>query len=94
MESLYHNASKSSKREILRIKDGQHNDSWVKGGELYWLKFREFLDACLKHSPISPSINSPSNTKKVHKPVPLSNSEISLLDNEDDIELIDAKEAN
>ncbi|XXQ39521.1 Serine aminopeptidase S33 domain-containing protein [Plasmodiophora brassicae] len=43
MEALYAAAVSSPHKEIHRVEDGTHNDTWLKGGEAYVAKMLEFI---------------------------------------------------
>ncbi len=45
MQKLYDLAVHSSKREILTIPDGTHNETWKLGGELYLQSILKFLQS-------------------------------------------------
>jgi fermentation-respiration switch protein FrsA (DUF1100 family) len=45
MQKLYDLADHSSKREILRIPDGTHNETWRIGGDLYLESILKFLQS-------------------------------------------------
>jgi len=47
MRSLYENSVKSIKKVFHVIPNGTHNDTWVKGGVLYWQVFDKFVRDCL-----------------------------------------------
>jgi fermentation-respiration switch protein FrsA (DUF1100 family) len=43
MQKLYELATRSSKKEILRIENGTHNETWKNGGEEYLQAILQFL---------------------------------------------------
>ena len=44
MLNLYKLAENAKFKLDLKIPDGTHNDTWLKGDNDYWSKFKEFLE--------------------------------------------------
>lgn len=49
MEVLMNTAAKSPLKKMTTFGDGKHNDTWEKGGELYWNVQASFIQECLRH---------------------------------------------
>lgn len=43
MDKLYEGASNSSEKEMFKIENGTHNESWIQCGDPYFTKIREFI---------------------------------------------------
>lgn len=43
MDKLFEAARNSKKKELYKILNGTHNDTWIKGGDQYVMKIREFI---------------------------------------------------
>lgn len=59
--------AKAQKSRLLRnivFPEGQHNDTWEKGGDKYWEVFGEFLKECLGGAPSTPSSKGQSILKE------------------------------
>ncbi|KAL0232913.1 hypothetical protein GEMRC1_011660 [Eukaryota sp. GEM-RC1] len=46
-ERLYAEATKSTMKQFVSIKDGSHNETWLRGGEVYDSAFKLFVYNCL-----------------------------------------------
>mmetsp|Transcript_119018 Transcript_119018/g.333396 ORF Transcript_119018/g.333396 Transcript_119018/m.333396 type:complete len:385 (+) Transcript_119018:151-1305(+) len=55
MIRLYKATGLSKLVKIHVIKDGTHNETWIKGGNEYWVAFREFLNQAAKQTSLSSS---------------------------------------
>lgn len=48
MDRLYQAAEKSTFKRMYKVETGEHNDTWIKGGEDYFEEFDDFIQKCVK----------------------------------------------
>eukprot|EP00470_Lotharella_oceanica_P004353 CAMPEP_0170175230 /NCGR_PEP_ID=MMETSP0040_2-20121228/8346_1 /TAXON_ID=641309 /ORGANISM="Lotharella oceanica, Strain CCMP622" /LENGTH=289 /DNA_ID=CAMNT_0010417145 /DNA_START=82 /DNA_END=951 /DNA_ORIENTATION=+ len=52
MQSLFDSADRASRRVILRVPGGMHNDTWLKAGPKYFEVMRDFIHKAIPEAPI------------------------------------------
>jgi abhydrolase domain-containing protein 13 len=65
MKTLHARATKSRRAVWLPIPNGTHNDTWLRGGDLYFDKLRQFLESLAA----SPSSSDTCSTDQPSPPV-------------------------
>jgi abhydrolase domain-containing protein 13 len=45
---LHDRAIKTVKKELYVVEDGEHNDTWYKAGDEYFIKLKSFMKKCMK----------------------------------------------
>jgi hypothetical protein len=44
MDRLYEAASKASYKDMFKVDNGTHNETWFQAGDDYWYKIKDFID--------------------------------------------------
>lgn len=63
MEKLHELSTGSSKASIYRVRDGTHNDTWLRGEVPYWNAFNDFVKSCLSKDGSSGGVAGDSGKK-------------------------------
>lgn len=45
---LHDHATKTVKKELYVVEDGEHNDTWYKAGDEYFVNLKSFMTKCMK----------------------------------------------
>lgn len=49
MKRLYDSAKNSRNKVMFEVEGGDHNLTWMRAGESYPIKVREFIETCLTY---------------------------------------------